>query len=244
MIMLIAIGILAFYGQELIKQVLTFWSFFLYAVFITFFVTVFSQQGVSIADALAQADVLDGWWQSGLRYAMYNVAIVPLLLYVVQGFETRGEAVRSGLVAGVIAMAPALIFQVTFLTAWPAVLDQSIPVYWMIGQLGSSGLVVVYTIMLFGTFIETGAGVLQGINDRIDGYLKDEHGTALDPLSRAGIAVAAILVSAGLSLWGITALIAKGYGTMAWGFLLVYVIPLLTIGIYRLARYAPRRRTG
>jgi uncharacterized membrane protein YkvI len=239
MIMLIAIGILAFYGQELIKQVLTFWSFFLYAVFITFFVTVFSQQGVSIADALAQADVLDGWWQSGLRYAMYNVAIVPLLLYVVRGFETRGEAVRSGLVAGVIAMAPALIFQVTFLTAWPAVLDQSIPVYWMIGQLGSSGLVVVYTIMLFGTFIETGAGVLQGINDRIDGYLKDEHNTALDPLSRAGIAVAAILVSAGLSLWGITALIAKGYGTMAWGFLLVYVIPLLTIGIYRLARRNP-----
>lgn len=236
LIMLLTIGVLTFYGRELIKKVLTFWSFFLYAVFIAFFIAVFAQQGVSVAGALAEAEVIDGWWQSGLRYAMYNVAIVPLLLYVARGFQTRGEAVRSGIVAGVIAMAPALIFQVTFLTAWPAVLDEPIPVYWMIGQLGNSGLVVVYTIMLFGTFIETGAGVLQGINDRIDGYLQDAHGAALDPLSRSAIAVAAILVSAGLSLWGITALIARGYGTMAWGFLLVYVIPLLTLGIYRLVR--------
>jgi uncharacterized membrane protein YkvI len=49
--------------------------------------------------------------------------------------------------------------------------------------------------------------------------------------------VSAILVSAGLSLWGITSLIAKGYGTMAWGFLVVYVIPLMTIGIYRIRKH-------
>jgi uncharacterized membrane protein YkvI len=49
-------------------------------------------------------------------------------------------------------------------------------------------------------------------------------------------AILAILLSAGLSLWGITSLIAQGYGTMAWGFLVVYVIPLLTIGVYRLRK--------
>ncbi len=51
---------------------------------------------------------------------------------------------------------------------------------------------------------------------------------------RAVIAVSAILLSAGLSLFGITSLIAKGYGTMSWGFLVVYVIPLMTVGIYRM----------
>jgi uncharacterized membrane protein YkvI len=48
--------------------------------------------------------------------------------------------------------------------------------------------------------------------------------------------VCAILVSAGLSFWGITNLIAKGYGMMAWGFLIVYVVPLMTIGVYRVCR--------
>jgi uncharacterized membrane protein YkvI len=50
------------------------------------------------------------------------------------------------------------------------------------------------------------------------------------------IAVIAILVSAGLSFWGITNLIAKGYGMMAWGFLIVYVVPLMTIGVHRILK--------
>ena len=28
----------------------------------------------------------------------------------------------------------------------------------------------------------------------------------------------------------------KGYGTICWGFLFVYVIPMLTIGIYKIAK--------
>ncbi len=94
----------------------------------------------------------------------------------------------------------------------------------------------VYSIMLFGTFIETGAGMLQGINERIDAYLEEKRGQGLSRVAHAVIAVSAIGVSAILSLWGITNLIAQGYGTMAWGFLLVYVIPLLSIGLYRIIK--------
>ena len=52
--------------------------------------------------------------------------------------------------------------------------------------------------------------------------------------TRAGIAILCVLVSGGLSSIGVVDLIAKGYGTMAWGFLVLYVGPLLTVGIYRL----------
>jgi uncharacterized membrane protein YkvI len=235
-LMLIVVAVLTFYGQELITRALTFWSFFLYAVFIIFAVAVLSQDNIDLANIFNNAPTQDGWFWSGVRYAMYNVAIVPLLLYITKDFRSRGEAIGSGIVAGAIAMAPALIFQLTFLTAWPAVVDEPIPVYWMIGELGSATLIIIYTIMLFGTFIETGAGLLQGINDRIDGYLQDTRSTRLSPIARATIAVGAILLSAALSLIGITTLIAKGYSAMAWGFLFVYVLPLLSIGIYRLRK--------
>ena len=43
-------------------------------------------------------------------------------------------------------------------------------------------------------------------------------------------------IAGGLSHLGMVALIAEGYGTLAWGFLVVYAIPLFTIGLYRLAR--------
>ncbi len=97
-------------------------------------------------------------------------------------------------------------------------------------------MLVLYSAMLFGTFIETGAGMLQGINERIDAYLVESRGKGLTRAAHATLAVSAIAISALLSLWGITNLIAEGYGTMAWGFLAVYVIPLLTIGFYRIVK--------
>ena len=214
---------------------LTFWSFFLYAVFLAFLVVVFRNESFSITAIFQSTEVRSGWWWSGLQYAGYNLAVIPLLLYVARDFETRSEAVFSGIAVATIALIPALVFQLAFAAAIPDVLNQDIPVYWMIGQLGLASFLAIYTVMLFGTFIETGAGILQGINERIDGYLEDSRGSSLGPFSRAVVAVSAVLISAGLSLIGITDLIANGYGMLAWGFLVVYVIPLMTVGAYKLS---------
>jgi len=232
--MLGLIGVLTFFGRALIERVLTFWSFFLYAVFIAFFVAVFGGEDTSLSASLSVAATRDGWMTSGFKYALYNLAAAPLLLYVARGFETRAQAMCSGAIAGAIAIMPAVLFHFAFLTAWPDVLGENIPAYWMMTRMGLIALVTVFSVMLFGTFIETGAGMLQGINERLDGYLLEASSGSLSPGSRALIAVSAILVSAGFSSWGITNLIARGYGMMAWGFLVVYVIPLLTIGVYRI----------
>jgi uncharacterized membrane protein YkvI len=234
-VMLGVVGVLTFFGRALVAAALTFWSFFLYVVFIVFLVAVFSSDQFSLTSTLGAGDVVSGWWLSGLQYAAYNVAGIPLLLYVARNFETRNEAVLSGISASVMALVPALIFQLAFVAASPDVLSEAIPVYWMISQLGMTAFLMIYTVMLFGTFIETGAGILQGINERIDGYLAETSGSSLSPVNRSAIAVFAILVSAGLSFIGITDLIARGYGTLAWGFLVVYVIPLMTIGVVKLS---------
>jgi len=39
-----------------------------------------------------------------------------------------------------------------------------------------------------------------------------------------------------LASFGIAQLVAKGYGNLAWGFLVVYMVPLLTVGIYKILR--------
>jgi len=235
-LLLTVVGVLTFYGTKLIEKALTFWSVVLYATFIAFFVLVFSGDDVSLTSPLASRAVESGWLTSGFKYALYNLAITPLLLYVVRGIETRADALRSGATAGAIALAPAVLFHLAFVTASPEILEEPIPAYWMLSRMGLVAMTVLFSVVLFGTFIETGAGMLQGINERIDAYLVEVRGEGLAPLSRSIIAVAAIVVSAALSLAGITSLIAQGYGTMSWGFLLVYVIPLLTIGVYRLAR--------
>jgi hypothetical protein len=79
-----------------------------------------------------------------------------LLLYVARDFETRKEAIYSGTVAGTIALVPALMFQLAFAAASPDVLDQAIPVYWMIEQLGfRSFLVNMASVHYFTDYIES-----------------------------------------------------------------------------------------
>lgn len=233
-IMLAVIGVLTFYGRDVVEKALTFWSAFLYIVFIAFFVMIFRGQGDAIAMEFSMAEIESGWAVSGFKYAMYNLATVPLLLYVARDFETRRETLTSGVAGAAIALVPAMIFHIAFFAAYPDVLEQNIPVYWLLATFGSTAFLVVYSVMLFGTFIETGAGLLQGINERIDAFLIEKRGHGLGGGMHAAIAIAAVLLSAVLSLWGITNLIAKGYGTMAWVFFAIYIIPLLTIGAYKI----------
>lgn len=239
-LMLVIIGVLTFHGREAVAKVLTFWSFVLYAVFILFFAAVLTHDWDGGSGAASVPAMLDGWWVSGLQYSLYNVAALPVLLYAARDFETRAETFRSGMIGGAIAIVPAVMLHVSLSMAWPDVMDQPIPVYRMMESMGLPVLLLVYSIMLFGTFIETGAGMLQGINDRIDAWLVEKRGTGLTRTARAGLAIAAIVVSALLGLWGIINLIAAGYGTMAWGFLLVYVVPLFTVGLWRIVRGSDR----
>ena len=234
--MLTVVAVLTFYGRELIVRVLTFWSLFLYTVLIAFVIQVFSGDWTVISAALQDAEILHGWSWSGFKYALYNLAAAPLLLYTAKSFTSRRESLHSGVIAAVIAALPALMFHLAFFAAYPAVLEQTVPVYWMMNALGMTTLVTVYSVMLFGTFIETGAGMLQGINDRIEVYLTEKRGTGTTRTVHATLAICAIAISALLSLAGITTLIAKGYGTMAWGFFIIYIIPLTTIGLARIAR--------
>jgi uncharacterized membrane protein YkvI len=235
-IMLLAIGLLNFYGRELIARVLTFWSVVLYAMIITFFVFVFVKAGDQLLGNLGSTAAADGWAASGFKYGVYNIAILPLLLYIARDFQSRSEAFGSGFVAAAIALVPGLLFHFAFFAGYPQILEQPVPVYWLMQELGLSFLVLAYSLMLFGTFIETGAGLLQGINERVDVFLQEAGRKALPRLGHAGIAVVAVVVSALLSLAGITTLIAKGYGTMAWAFFAVYIIPLVTLGAYRVFR--------
>jgi uncharacterized membrane protein YkvI len=203
---------------------------------ITFFVFVFVKAGDQLLGNLGSTAAADGWAASGFKYGVYNIAILPLLLYIARDFQSRSEAFGSGFVAAAIALAPGLLFHFAFFAGYPQILEQPVPVYWLMQELGLSFLVLAYSLMLFGTFIETGAGLLQGINERVDVFLQEAGRKALPRLGHAGIAVVAVVVSALLSLAGITTLIAKGYGTMAWAFFAVYIIPLVTLGAYRVFR--------
>lgn len=237
--MLALIAVLMFYGRDILARVMTAWTFVLYAVFVLYFVMTFVYAEAELLAAIRERVVVDGWGLSGFKYAMYNLAIVPAILFAARDIDTRPAAFGSGFFSALVCIVPALLFHLTFSGAYPAILSEEIPLYAMIDRIGAGYLLTLYVIVLFGTFVETGAGFIQGVNERIDAYLEETKGTHLKQWHRIALGLGGMLASAGLATLGIVTLIADGYGLISWGFFAVYVAPVVTIGAWRVLRGIP-----
>jgi uncharacterized membrane protein YkvI len=78
---------------------------------------------------------------------------------------------------------------------------------------------------------------VHAINERIGTAWRRRHAAPLGRAPRLGIALAILIGCMFLAeRFGLVALIANGYRALAALFLIVYVIPLLTIGLARLRR--------
>lgn len=242
--MLVLVGALTFFGRDIIANVLAVWTGVLYLLFIAYFIASVSAFGADSMSVLAQGEVGSGWALKGFQYALYNLFIVPVILYSVTAIRTTREAVLSALCAALICLIPAGLFHFSFLGQYPAVVEFEIPVYSILGIIGLQVLVLAYLVGLFGTFIETGAGLIHGVNERIDSYLRDRDHAPLTRSRRSLIAVAMVAASAGLATIGIIPLIARGYGGISWAFLAVYILPLATVGVVKIRRDAAAQRSA
>jgi uncharacterized membrane protein YkvI len=173
---------------------------------------------------------------SGLKYGGYNLALVPILLFVIRHLKTRREAVGAGLIAGFIGMVPAGLFYLAMIGQYDILLTtMELPVTVLLNALdGAEIFSIIFPIVLFGTFIETGAALVHGLNERVASVYK-ERGKTLPNIARPAIAIGVLFVSIVLAnMVGLVNLIGQGYGIITYGFLLAFVLPILTWGVWKI----------
>lgn len=230
-----AVGFLVFKGSATIEKALAAWSVILYGVYVVLFVWSFARFGEEIVRAFEPQPLDSGWLLAGVKYAGYNLSVIPAVLFVVRHAQTRTEALGAGLLAGPIAMVPALLFYFAMVAHYPVILDRPVPANYVLELLGSRAFQIVFQVVLFGTLIETGTGMIHAVNERI-ASVSEERGRHLAPFVRPAVAVAFLLIATALTRFGLIGLIAKGYGTLTWAFIIVFVIPVLTWGVWLIAR--------
>jgi uncharacterized membrane protein YkvI len=227
--------VLNYLGKRLLQESMAICMIALVIVLLVFCGLTLVQYQNSIRATFSAGTVTGDWLTHGAQFMFYSAAVIPVLLYSARNINTRGEAIVSGFSAGIMGAFPALVFHIVFM-ADLASLDQELPTYWMIGQLAQPWLMVAYIIVLFAMIIQTVAGLLQGVNERLDAWQIERTGIPCAPGTHAIVAGATLAISLVLTSFGITALVAQGYGTIAWGYLVIYIIPLLTIGVYKVWR--------
>lgn len=229
------VAFLAFWGTGLIENFLSAWSFVLYGVYLAVFILSIYSFGPAIQNAFINHPAEAGWFLSGTRYGALQLALLPAILFATAHIRERREAFIAGALAGPILMIPAALFFFAMLAHYPAILERPVPVNHILQMLGSATLLVVFPIVLIGTFIETGTGMIHAFNERIAGGLQS-IGKTLPDYFRPIIAAVLIISALLLSRWGIIDLIAVGYSAMTWVFIGIIVVPLLTIGLWKVTR--------
>lgn len=231
--LMIGVGTLVYFGTSAIENVLAFWSMVLYAVYGLFMIMVFMKYGGNISEAIGSGGMQSGWFMGGLKYAFYNLGIIPAVLFSLSHVETRKEAVVSGLLTGVIGIIPGVFLFLSMVGFYPEIMDKTVPTVFMLSQLGFPWLQVLFQVVLFGTLIETGTGFIFAVTERFNSWRVDQ-GLQPSKAMSMGITVALLIAGAVIAQFGLIGLIAKGYGTISWGFLLIYVLPILTLGIWKI----------
>ncbi|MDE2137112.1 MAG: hypothetical protein KGJ68_06715, partial [Gammaproteobacteria bacterium] len=92
-----------------------------------------------------------------------------------------------------------------------------------------------FQLMIFAALLESGTGFVHAINERVGHAFRRRRGRELPRLARAAVALATLVFCMLLAEhFGLVTLIARGYRAFAWIVLLVFVLPLFTVGVYRL----------
>ena len=231
------IALFVTFGNSSVEGLFKYVSFLLYGVYALFMVLALSSFGDLIAARFAIPAPTDGWALGGLTYASYNVVGAVVILPVVRHMASQRDAVISGLIAGPLAMAPAILFFIAMIAFYPGIINETLPSDFMLQRLNMPLFHLLFQLMIFAALLESGAGSVHAINERIDTALKARRGRALTNRARAAIAGGLLIGCMFIAdRFGLVALIASGYRTLAYVFLATYVVPVLTIGLYLLVR--------
>jgi len=223
-----------FYGTPVIEKALAGWSFLLYAVYAVLIWAYLSKFGHKIPAVLA-ADDLSGPWVIGtIRYTALTVTAVTMILFCVRHMESRRDAFVAGVLAGPIGMLPAIFFLLGMIASYPEILEAAVPSDYMMQRLDFGWISLIFYIVVFGTFIETGTALIHAVNERVD-HVFLERSSRMPRWLRPAIAMFILFFAVVLAdRIGIIDLIAKGYVALAWIFLAIFLIPLLTVGVWRI----------
>mgnify|MGYP005663872509 FL=1 len=195
----------------------------------------FNKFGGDVVHNLVNQSPGTGWIKNGAAYAGLQISIRPAVLFSLRHLNNRKSAITAGLIVGPVAIIPAILFYFTMLTHYPEIKDEVLPSNFLLESLGSRWFQLWFQIVLLGTLVETGAGVIHAFNERLASLYRS-LGKKMPRTLRPAVAVALMLCASLLSKLGLINLILLSASTFAWFSLAVFLLPLLTLGVAKIYR--------
>lgn len=226
------IATVAAFGSDSVERLFKYVTYFLYGVYAMFFALVFMKAFGRIEANFSTPNPMTDWAIGGVTYAGYNAVSAVVILPVLRHLTSNKDAVIAGLLAGLLGMLPAVLFFVCMTAYYPDLGAATLPSDYMLTRLNAPVFHFVFQLMILAALLESGTGLVHAINERVAGVLR-ARGRALSTATRLGISGGMLVVSIFVATrFGLVNLIAHGYRWLAYAFIAVFVIPLMTYGLW------------
>lgn len=240
LVLMAGIVLVATWGNDAVERLFKYVTVFLYATYGIFVLLSVWRFGDRMLGAFAQHPPMTGWAAGGLTYAGYNVLAAAVILPVTRHMTGRRDAIAAGLLAGPLAMIPAILFFLCMVAYFPQIAGQTLPSDFLLQKLDVPGFRVVFQLMIFAALLESGTGSVHAINERLAHAYQARSGRGFSKPARLGVTLVVVTGSVFVAArFGLVQLIASGYTWLSYAILAIFVLPLMTLGVLRLLR---RRR--
>lgn len=240
----VIVGILNFYGEKIISYFETFGTIALYVGYICFSVLVIGTHSDNIGRVFAAGDysytpdatVGFALW-TGILYMAYNLVVFPASFFTIRRQKSRKQSVVSGIIAGLLMTIPWFLTYFAIMGYYPDKAIVEAPVPWVVMMQGSGApdwMLVLFGFVMGWTLIETATGIIHAMIERIERSREVAGKPAMSRKFRGLATVAILCVSIIFSKVGIIDLIAQAYNALAYAFILLFLLPLLTVGVYKI----------
>jgi len=175
-------------------------------------------------------------WMALLYGAFQSVLIAPIVS-VSEPLRTRKQCFAAALCGFIVNGAMLLIVCIMLLGFFPGVIQENLPIYYVTTLLGRPWLFTLYSLILFFALMSTGVGMIFGVVKRFEAVWTGGHGIFKSlGMRRITICLACLLISGGISMFGLMAIVAKGYGSLGVLAIFLNIIPLLFIAPIKIRR--------
>ncbi len=239
LVMIASVGLVLFYSSAAIEKFLAASVGYLYLVYVVFVVWSLVTFGDRIAASFTAEPVGQRWFMAGVTYAGYNVATIPAVLFCIRHLSRSREAIVAGLLAGPLGMLPGVLFYVAMMGYYDEIGAVALPSAFLLAKLQAPWFEWAFQIAVLLTLVDTGVAMLHAINERV-AKAYDERQRPMPRTLRPALAVGIMVVSVyAASAVGLVALIAKGYGLLTYAFIVLLILPVLTVGVWTIRKLGP-----
>ncbi|MDU2063614.1 MAG: hypothetical protein E6713_02140 [Sporomusaceae bacterium] len=237
---------LTIFGSKLIIKVLSFKTYFLIITLMLLCILglqagAFQFQHVWATQETFGQSFGDALWFALIYIGFQSFTVLPIIS-VSQGIKTTKDCNRFMVFGTVLNGAFLAVVCIMLLGFTPDVLNQTLPVYFVCAQLDLPWLKILYSVILLIALLGTAVSLVFSTVARFEPIFPRTGLLENLRVRRFAISLLTVIICTGISVFGLTNIVIKGYGSVGYIGLIFVLLPALTIGTVKIRNNAKRRR--